>query len=195
MQRKNGSTPQKAFAKRWAERSRQTNKAELIISLYEKIREPMNTIFQYYRATFRFDKGLEQWGGALLGLSLRAYLGWIFFKAGLAKIADWESTLSLFRDEYQVPLLSPEIAAALGTTGELVLPLLLWAGLLSRPAALGLFIVNLMAVISYPLLFTFDCPAALNDHRYWGLLLLVLAVFGPGRISVDALAAQSRQAA
>ena len=154
----------------------------------------MNTLLHYYRAIHRFDKGLEQWGGALLGLALRAYLGLVFFKAGLTKIADWDSTIFLFQDEYQVPLLSPELAAVLGTGGELVLPLLLWAGFLSRPAALGLFIVNLMAVISYPLLFTFDCPAALNDHRYWGLLLLVLIVFGPGRLSVDAKAAQSRQA-
>lgn len=153
----------------------------------------MNTLLQYYRTTLRFDKRIEQWGGALLGLALRAYLGLVFFKAGLTKIADWDSTISLFQDEYQVPLLSPELAAALGTTGELVLPLLLWAGFLSRPAALGLFIVNLMAVISYPLLFTFECPAALNDHRYWGLLLLVLIVFGPGRISLDAVAAKSRQ--
>jgi putative oxidoreductase len=152
----------------------------------------MYTFLQYYRATLRFDKGLEQWGGALLALSLRVYLGLIFFKAGLTKIADWDSTVALFQDEYQVPLLSPELAAAMGTAGELVLPVLLWAGFLSRPAALGLFFVNLMAVISYPLLFTFTCPAALNDHRYWGLLLLVLIAFGPGRLSLDALAATSR---
>ncbi len=153
----------------------------------------MNILLQYYRATFHFDKGLEQWGGALLGLSLRVYLGLIFFKSGLTKIADWDSTVALFQDEYHVPLLSPELAAALGTAGELALPLLLWAGFMSRPAAFGLFIVNLMAVISYPLLFTFECPAALNDHRYWGLLLLVLMVFGPGRLSVDAMAEKSRQ--
>ncbi len=151
----------------------------------------MHTLLQYYRATLRFDKGLEQWGGALLGLSLRVYLGLVFFKAGLTKISDWDSTVALFTDEYQVPLLSPELAAAFGTIGELLLPLLLWAGFLSRPAALGLFFVNLMAVISYPLLFTFECPAALNEHRYWGLLLLVLVVFGPGRLSVDEMVKKS----
>jgi len=93
--------------------------------------------------------------------------------------------LALFRDEYQVPLLPPELAAFMGAAGELGLPIFLFVGLVSRPAALGLFFVNLMAVVSYPQLFTFDCPAAVNDHKYWGVLLLVLFVFGPGRFSLD----------
>jgi putative oxidoreductase len=42
-----------------------------------------------------------------------------------------------------------------------------------------------MAVVSYPQLFTFECPAAINDHFYWGVLLLVLCVFGPGRLGLD----------
>ncbi len=152
----------------------------------------MNTLLNYYRASLRFDSSIEKWGGALLGLALRAYIGIVFFKAGLTKIADWDSTLALFRDEYQVPLLSPELAAAFGATGELVLPVLLWIGFMTRPAALGLFFVNVVAVISYPLLFTFDCPAAVNDHRYWGILLVVLLVFGPGRFSADALLARAK---
>ncbi len=153
----------------------------------------MHAVLRFHRLTLRYDALLAQWGGTLLLLSLRVYLGLVFFKAGLTKIADWESTLALFEHEYQVPLLAPELAAVSGTTGELLLPLLLWFGLLSRPAALGLFIVNAMAVISYPLLLTLDCPAALNDHRYWGILLLVLLVFGPGRLAVDALMDRPQQ--
>ncbi|HYN79661.1 MAG TPA: DoxX family protein [Lamprocystis sp. (in: g-proteobacteria)] len=135
----------------------------------------------------RIYAALTDWGGGLLALAIRLYVGWQFFKAGMTKIADWESTLALFRDEYSVPLLPPDVAAVAGTFGELVFPLLLFVGLLSRPAALGLFVVNVMAVVGYPALFGFECPAAINDHFYWGALLLVLVAFGPGRFSLDHL--------
>ncbi len=56
---------------------------------------------------------------------------------------------------------------------------------MARPAALGLFALNAVAVVSYPALFGFECPAAINDHFYWGALLLVPIAFGPGRFSLD----------
>jgi putative oxidoreductase len=153
----------------------------------------MKNVMNLYRSTFRFDGLLSEWGGSLMSLALRLYVGWVFFKSGLTKIQDWESTVQLFTDEYHTPLLSPEVAAAMGATGELTLPLLLFVGFLSRPAALGLFMVNLMAVISYPQLWKFDCPAAINDHKTWGVMLLVLLVFGPGRFALDALLGKRRQ--
>lgn len=152
----------------------------------------MKTLLGFYHATFRFDRLLAHWGGSLLSLALRLYLGWTFFKAGLTKIRDWDSTLLLFREEYQVPLLPPELAAVMGAGGELVLPVLLVVGLLSRPAALGLFVVNAMAVISYPQLWEFTCPAAINDHKYWGVMLLALLAYGPGKLSLDALLAREK---
>jgi putative oxidoreductase len=145
----------------------------------------MQTILRLHQAASSYDQCLTEWAGSLLGLAIRLYVGWQFFKAGLIKIGDWSATLALFRDEYTVPLLPPEVAAAMGTLGELSLPILLFIGLVSRPAALGLFAVNLMAVISYPQLFKFECPAAINDHFYWGALLLVIFAFGPGRFSLD----------
>lgn len=146
----------------------------------------MEKILSFHHAFSRFDSQLTEWGGAIMGLAIRCYVGLQFFKAGLVKISDWSATLSLFREDYRVPVLSPELAAVMGASGELVFPLLLFIGLLSRPAALGLFAVNLMAVISYPQLFTFDCPAAINDHFYWGFLLLTLVAMGPGKFSIDA---------
>ena len=145
----------------------------------------MNYFLQLHRLSMRLDSLLEKWGVSVLALALRIFVAWQFLKAGWIKLADWESTLSLFREEYMVPLLSPELAAVMGAGGELFFPLLLIVGVFSRPAALGLFAVNAMAVISYPQLWQFECPAAINDHFYWGLLLLVLIMVGPGRFSVD----------
>lgn len=152
----------------------------------------MHAVFRLHHAISRFDAKLSDWGGSILSLAIRWYVGWQFFKAGLVKVGDWSSTLALFRDEYHVPLLPPEFAAIMGAFGELAFPALLFIGLLSRPAALALFAVNAMAVISYPQLFQFECPAAINDHFYWGALLLVLIAFGPGRLSLDAWLAKKR---
>ena len=115
-------------------------------------------------------------------LAARLYVAKVFFLSGLTKIRDWETTLALFTDEYQVPLLPPELAAPLGTAGELVLPVLLVLGLGGRLAAAGLFVVNVVAVLSLAEI----AEAALQQHVFWGSLLLGLVLWGPGRWSVDA---------
>ncbi|MFZ6693325.1 DoxX family protein [Undibacterium sp. SXout20W] len=145
----------------------------------------MKLFLHIHALSQQFDEQIQRWGGSLLCLGLRFFIGWQFFKAGLVKVSDWSATLSLFQEEYKVPVLPPELAALMGAGGELFFPLLLALGLLSRPAALGLFFVNAMAVISYPQLFQFECPAAINDHFYWGISLLVLVAFGPGKCSID----------
>lgn len=145
----------------------------------------MDAILRFHQGLSRYDTKVADWGGALLSLAIRWYVGWQFFKSGMLKVSDWGSTLALFQYEYHVPVLSPQIAAVMGVFGELTFPALLFIGLVSRPAALGLFAVNLMAVISYSQLFAFECPAAINDHFYWGALLLALIAFGPGRLSLD----------
>jgi putative oxidoreductase len=120
-------------------------------------------------------------------LALRLYVSWQFLKSGWLKLADWETTRFLFEEEYRVPLLSPTLAAVAGTAGEIVFPVLLVIGLLSRYAALGLSAVNVLAVVSYAhVLLGEGFEAALGQHYLWGLILLVVLVFGPGRWSLDA---------
>lgn len=126
----------------------------------------------------------------LLLLAARLYVSLIFFRAGMLKIADWSSTLVLFRETYKVPVLPPELAAYVGTFGELAFPVLIALGLAGRLGAAGLFVVNAMAVASYLDLFGFECPAGINSHYYWGSILLALTVFGPGKISLDELILQ-----
>ena len=120
-------------------------------------------------------------------LALRLYVSSVFFRAGLIKISDWSATLALFHDEYKVPLLPPDVAACVGAFGELTFPVLITLGLAGRFGAAGLFVVNVMAVLSYPQLWGFDCPAGIHMHFVWGAILLALALFGPGRLSLDEL--------
>jgi len=118
-------------------------------------------------------------------LVVRLPVGSVFFHSGMTKIASWSSTLSLFENEYAVPLLPPHIAAVLGTGVELGFPVLLVLGLGSRFAAFVLFVFNIVAVVSYPDL----GEVGLKDHQTWGLLLLVTLLHGPGALSLDRLLA------
>lgn len=128
---------------------------------------------------------------SLFLLALRLYVSWQFLKSGWLKLQDWETTRLLFEEEYRVPLVSPDVAAALGTAGEIVFPALLIAGLLGRYAALGLSAVNVVAVVAYAHVLTSEgFEAALAQHYLWGLMLLTLLLFGPGRLSVDAVLAR-----
>jgi putative oxidoreductase len=119
-------------------------------------------------------------------LLTRWYVSWQFLKSGWLKFGSWSNTLSLFKDEYHVPLLPPQLAAAVGTFGELFFPVLLVLGLAGRVGSLGLSAVNLMAVISYAhVLLAEGFEAALAQHVLWGFMLLVIAVFGNGPIALD----------
>lgn len=111
----------------------------------------------------------------------RTYVAWVFFASGLTKIRDWESTLMLFEYEYSVPVLNFEVAAYMATVGELILPVLLAFGLTSRISALGLSIVNVVAVYSLEDL----AIAALYSHVIWGVILLYIVFFGGQKLSVD----------
>lgn len=127
----------------------------------------------------------------LIDLFARIYIGRVFFLSGLTKIEDWGTTVALFTDEYRVPFVPPALAAFMGAAGELVLPVLLVLGLAGRLSALGLFAVNVMAVVSYyHVLGTPELQATLTNHFLWGVVLALLAAHGPGKLSLDALIAK-----
>jgi putative oxidoreductase len=122
----------------------------------------------------------------VFALAARWYVSWQFLKSGWLKVSDWQGTLDLFRTEYHVPLLPPTLAAVTGAFGELFFSTLLVLGLGGRIGPLGLFAVNLMAVISYRQVLLADgYEAALGQHVLWGFMLAMLAVYGLGAITVD----------
>ncbi len=137
-----------------------------------------------HRLVVQFDRAIAALEAAQPAAQwlARLYVAKVFLLSGLTKVRDWDITLALFADEYQVPLLSPTLAAWLGTGAELLLPVLLALGITGRAAALGLFMVNAVAVISLSEI----GEAALQQHVFWGSLLLGLMLWGPGRWSFDA---------
>ena len=140
----------------------------------------------YYRASH-----WPEYLSPVMDLGLRLYLAQVFFKSGLTKISNWQGTLYLFNDVYQVPLLPPEAAATLATSAELGFPVLLVLGLLGRLSAAGLFILNAVAVISYADL----SEGGINQHISWGLLLAVLLTLSHKSWSMDAWLEKHLQAA
>jgi putative oxidoreductase len=118
-------------------------------------------------------------------LLFRLALAAVFFKAGLLKVSSWESTVGLFRDEYRVPVLPPEAAAAMAASFELGCSVLLVLGLAARLATLPL--LGMIAVIQL-----FVYPSAWPEHLTWGSILLVLLTRGAGTVSLDHVIARAR---
>ncbi len=121
----------------------------------------------------------------LIAILARIGIGTTFLRSGLLKLDGWSSgnTLALFKDEYQLPLIPPDIAAALAMSAELTLPLLLFAGLFTRFAALALLIMTLVIEV-------FVYPNAFDTHGVWAVALLFLMKYGPGALSADHIAAK-----
>jgi len=138
----------------------------------------LSRIIRFYYVASHWPEYLA----ALFDIGLRLYLADVFFKSGLTKIKNWDSTLYLFNDVYHVPLLPPELAATMAASAELGLSVLLVLGLFGRFSAAGLFILNIVAVISYADL----SDAGINQHLFWGILLAVLLIISRGQWSADA---------
>ncbi len=120
---------------------------------------------------------------SLLLLLTRIGIGFVFWNSGQTKVDGWAlrpETVDLFRDEYRLPLLSPEVAAPMAAAMEHLLPAMLFIGLGSRFAALGL--LGMTLVIQ-----TFVYPDAWNVHIFWVAALGWIIAKGPGSLSVDRL--------
>jgi len=125
-------------------------------------------------------RGLD-YAQPLIDLGVRLWVANVFWKSGLASLRGWQGTVDLFTYDFHVSLVSPLVAAGMAIGVELVFPVLLALGLAGRLSAGVLFIFNIVVAVSYPGL----NEAVLKDHIFWGILLAVTLLHGPGRISID----------
>ena len=123
-----------------------------------------------------------EWLQAPALLGARLYVAYAFILSGLESLRSWDATLYLYQNEFHVPLLPPDVAAVLGTAGEVLLPPLLGLGLFGRFGALGLTVVNAVALGSYYYALQ---PAGILHHVLWACLLAMVALWGPGKWSLD----------
>jgi putative oxidoreductase len=131
------------------------------------------------RAADRLDALVPHW---LLALCARAAVAAIFFLSGRTKVDGLltvnDTAYTLFRDDYKVPLLPPELAAHLATYAEHLFPILLVLGLLTRLSAAALLAMT--AVIQI-----FVYPSAWPTHLTWAVAMLYLIGHGAGPVSLD----------
>ncbi len=127
--------------------------------------------------------GLKKYLAPLTDLALRLYMANIFFKSGWLKFQnymndDWDSTLFLFEEVHPVPFLPVDVAAVMGTAGELGLSTLLALGLFARFGALGLLVMTTVIQIVMP------TP---HVHIIWAIMLATTLAHGAGTLSIDTI--------
>ena len=119
---------------------------------------------------------------SLLALVNRVAVAGIFWLSARTKVEGWftlsDSAYALFREEYRLPLIAPELAAQMATVAEHVFPVLLVLGLCTRLSALALLGMTLVIQV-------FVYPGAWPTHLSWAGLLLYLAGRGAGKVSLD----------
>ncbi len=138
-----------------------------------------------------------------MSLLARLVMATIFWKSAMTKIAfngegltdfslsqiwnvltlDWmisDGAYMLFEYEYDLPLLSPDLATHMAVAAEILLPIALILGLFTRFAALALLCMTLVIqIFVYPNLWTV--------HVLWAVALLVIIAKGAGLLSLDNL--------
>ncbi len=115
---------------------------------------------------------------SLLEFGMRLAVGATFFKSGMDKFQSFDTAIALFREEYRLPLLPPEIAAYMGTTVELTAPVLLVLGVFARLGAAALLFMTLtIQFLVY--------PENWPEHLMWASILAYVLSRGPGALSID----------
>jgi putative oxidoreductase len=126
---------------------------------------------------------LERFPLSILQFLFRFTMAAVFWASGQTKIASWVTTVALFRDEYRVPILPPELAATLAAAVELTCPVLLVLGLATRLATLPMLGMTLVIEV-------FVYPENWLEHLTWTTMLLFILTRGPGPLSLDHFVAQ-----
>jgi len=127
---------------------------------------------------------LERFPLSILQFLFRFCMAAVFWNSGQTKLASWLTTVALFRDEYQVPILPPELAATLAATVELTCPVLLVLGIATRLATLPMLAMTFVIDV-------FVYPENWLEHLTWATMLLFILTRGPGAISLDHLIAKT----
>jgi putative oxidoreductase len=128
-------------------------------------------------------RGLARVPMSVIELAMRVGVGMVFWKSSMLKLDDWDSTVALFANEYRLPVLPPDVAAAMGTAVELTGSILLFVGLGARFGAAALLGLTLtIQLLVY--------PENWPDHLLWGSILAYVLTRGAGRLSVDHLIAR-----
>jgi putative oxidoreductase len=119
---------------------------------------------------------------SLLEFGMRLAVGATFFRSGMDKYQSFDTAITLFRNEYRLPLLPPEIAAYMGTAVELCAPVLLVLGAFARLGAAALLVTTL--VIQF-LVYPQNWP----EHLMWASILAYVLSRGAGALSIDRIVA------
>jgi putative oxidoreductase len=143
----------------------------------------------------QFNSIAERIPATLLAFVARFSIAAVFWKSGETKIQGFaidivngeftlgwprlsDSVVDLFRDEYHLPLIPPEIAATMAATAEHLFPILILLGLATRLSALALLCMTMTIQL-------FVYPDAYPTHGTWAAVLLYLMIHGPGQLSLD----------
>lgn len=133
----------------------------------------MSLLFRLYARSTSF---LEIVIAPLLFVIMRWWMADIFWSSCHSKLQSWSTTLLLFKNEYKVPCLPPDMAAYLTVIIECTCPILLVLGLAARFATIPMLVMT--AVIQFTYIQS-------HEHFYWAILLGLILCYGPGPLSID----------